>query len=136
MQDWLRLENGMTLNREALPPERTEQERCDRCRTVQEDVRFFRNGDCICGDCLSAYLEERADELAEGFIRRQERDFYISWWFDGMEPAEKLALLKTAYWRQADMEAWLRLAPTMAADRVEFCRLHPYYPEFALEQLS
>lgn len=132
MKDWLRQENGMLR---PAPPCKAKELYCSRCHCLTQTACRFWGGQTICEACFPAFLEEQADGCAQDFIDRHAFEYYVTWWFQGLEPNEQLAAIRAAYSRQeAESKGDSRLL--FAADRRDFCLLHPYFPEFLCNRLG
>lgn len=120
----------LELNQEHYDPQcKIPPYHCVFCGCDSYEATELRNGDEVCVDCMSDYLQSKVtDEYVEEFIDRYEEEYYFDWFFGGMEPSEKLDALKEVYKKRLDKDE-------EAEDKLYFCKEHLKFGEFIEGQL-
>lgn len=112
-------------------------EPCELCGLLfaQEELQQF-GPFTLCPDCGMAYCDACFRDYGDAFIEENAHTFYTGW-FEGLDEAEQLRLLKSAY--QSCYRAAGRTARTrMREERREFCTacINEAWPVYVAKRLN
>lgn len=129
------IENGMIVGADRHDPQNWRQERriCVRCGEDIPVGEIIKLGDDhVCQDCLRDYLLDNGADFVEDFIQENEKEYYMEWWWSGIEDEERLKLIKRVYDMYYASEF---MKDAKAKDREEFCRDADWFPDYVKGRL-
>lgn len=96
------LENGMVVNQEDYDVQCQDEATfiCDFCgEDVPERDKVDNVDRPLCSSCVYEYCKDKTNktDIVNSFVNSKEQDYYIGYYFDGLEPREKLVLIKAMY---------------------------------------
>lgn len=130
------VENGMIVGEEYHDPQCREIDKgyCVQCKQLVpvHELIEFANGERICRDCETEYLELQGADFIGEYVRQNEWDFYANWMFANADREEQLRIIKAGY--AAEIINSIQ-HDDMENQKVEFCKEDDCFLQFVKEKL-